>query len=272
MRRKRRGATGAPTPRRAAQRSGALGALVAGVLLLTGCGTAGTPGATRLQPQSQPSLPTASPQCPRQQAVVDRALARSTLRVDVTGDGRPDTVAAATDPSAAEPCRAFVAVRVAGGGVLARHLIPAAIPVRGIRARIAGLPHLGDRPGAQVVVDTGAAADAVLAQLFTVVGGRLRAVRVPDQPDGSFIVVGGGVMFPRGAGCTVGGRLVLVRAAQLHDGRRFRVVRRTFVLAPDGVRFNRRTVTRATVPVRVLGARFPELAGPHWRACTPAPS
>lgn len=238
--------------------------LLAAAALLAGCGTATTPNITRARP---PAV-----QCPGQQAAVMRALARSTTHADVTGDGRADTVAAISAPGAAKPCRGIVAVRVAGDGVLSRHLIPAAVPIRGIRARLVGFPYLGDRPGAEIVVDTGAAADAVLAQMFTVVDGRLRAMRVPDQPDGSFIMVGGGVVVPRGAGCTPGGRLVLVRAAQTLDGKHFRVVRRTFSVAADGVRFTRRSVTRATVPVKQLASRFPEFAGAHWQACTAAPS
>jgi hypothetical protein len=97
-------------------------------------------------------------------------------------------------------------------------------------------------------------------------------MRVPDQKDGSFIVVGGGVMYPHGAGCTAGGRLLLVQAAQTLDGKRARVVRRAFTVDPDGVHFTRRSVTRATVPVDQLSARFPQLATSHWQPCTAAAS
>lgn len=232
--------------------------------LLSGCGTSTTPQVARARPPAQ--------QCPEQQSAVLRALDRSTTHVDVTGDGRPDTVATVTAPGAPKPCRGIVAVRVAGDGVLSQHLIAAAVPMRGIRASVIGLPHLTGHAGAEVVVDTGAAADAILAQMFTVVDGRLRAMRVPDQPAGTFIVVGGGLMYPHGAGCTASGRLVLLRAAQTLDGKRFRVVRRTFTVAPDGVRFTRRSITRATVPVKQLSSRFPEFAGSHWQACTAAPS
>jgi hypothetical protein len=240
------------------------GIMVAGLLATAGCGST-------VEPQQQVSV-SPSPLCPDQQAVVRRALARSHLRVDVTGDGKPDTVAAASDPGAAKPCRGFVAVRVAGGGTYSRHLIPAAVPIKGIRAEVIGVPRLGARPGADIVVDTGGAVDAVLAQLFTFSGGRLRAVHVPDQPDGSFIVSGGGLMYPRGAACTAGGRLVLSQAEQSGDGKRFRVVRRTYQLRPDSTSFARPEVERGTVPVRKLGARFPEFVGPHWSACSSSPA
>lgn len=229
-----------------------------GLVAASGCGTT-------VQPRAQVS---GSPECPHQQAVVRRALERSHLRVDVTGDGRPDTVAAASDPGAPKPCRGFVGVRVDGGGTYSTHLIPAAVPMKGIRARVVGVPHLGRRPGADIVVDTGAAVDAVLAQMFTFSGGRLRALHVPDQPDGSFIVEGGGLIYPRGAGCTADGRLILSQAAQTNDGKRFRVTHRTYALRPGGLRFASPVVTKATVPVNRLGARFPEFVGPHWASCS----
>jgi hypothetical protein len=232
--------------------------LVSAVLVATGCGAG-----------SEPTAQVASrPQCPHQQAVVAGALHRSHLQVDVSGDGKPDTLAAASDPGAAKPCRAFVAVRMFGGGVYAAHLIPDAVPIRGIRARVVGVPRLGGRAAADIVVDTGAAVDAVLAQLFTFTGERLRAVHVPGQQDGSFIVVGGGVVFPRGAGCTRDGRLIVSHAAQTADRQSFRVTRRIYPLQPDGLGFTEPEVTRATVPVNRLGVRFPEFVGPHWRACS----
>jgi hypothetical protein len=107
----------------------------------------------------------------------------------------------------------------------------------------------------------------VLAQMFTFSDGRLRAVHVPDPPDGSFIVEGGGLIFPRGAGCTSDGRLLLSRAAQTADRKRFRVTRRTYGLAPDGLHFTALEVKQDTVPRRLLDERFPEFVGPHWTAC-----
>jgi len=228
------------------------------VLVAAGCGSASEPTAQLADPQ----------QCAHQQTVVDRALNRSHLQVDISGDGKPDTVAAASDPGAAKPCRGFVAVRMAGGRVYAAHLIPNAVPTRGIHARIVGVPRLGGRVVRDIVVDTGAAVDAELAQLFTFTGGRLQAVHVPDQPNGSFIVVGGGLTFPRGAGCTRDGRLILSHAAETADHHSYRVTRRTYPLRTDGLGFTQPDVTRATVPARQLGVRFPEFVGPHWRACS----
>ena len=236
--------------------------LLIGLVAVSGCG--GT-----VEPRARGH---GSVECPHGQALVRRALERSHLRVDVSGDGRPDTVAAASAPGAAKPCRGFVGVRVTGAGTYATHLIPAAVPIKGIRARVVGVPHLGQRPNAEIVVDTGGAADAVLAQMFTFSGGRLRALHVPDQPDGSFILEGGGLIHPRGAGCNADGRLLLSQAAQTKDGKRFRVTRRTYELGRGGQRFTSPVVERATVPLNRLGARFPEFVGPHWTACTSSPA
>lgn len=233
-------------------------ALVAGVMAVPACGPATVSTAGFVT----------SGDCPREQAVVTRALRRSTLRVDVSGDGRLDRVAAASDPAAPKPCRAFVGVHVQGGSTYSAHLFPSAVPVKGLRARIIGVPHLGDVPGAEIVVDTTAAVDSVLAQMFTLVGGTLRPVPVPGFQDGTFIVEGGGVMFPHGAGCTAEGRLVLSAAAQTKDGSRYRVTRRTYGVLGRRIRLVDPQRTKETVPVGELVARFPEFAGPHWAPCT----
>ncbi len=233
------------------------GALVAGVMALPACGST-----------SQTTEFVTSGDCPREQAVVRRALDRSRLRVDVNGDGRLDKVAVASVPGAAKPCRAFVGVRVQGGSTYSTHLIPDAVPVKGLPARIVGLPDLGSRPGAQIVVDTRAAVDSLLAQMFTLAGGDLRRVQVPGFKDGTFIVEGGGVIYPYGAACTADGRMVLSNAAQTRDGKHYRVTRRTYDIRGDRIRFADPVLKRTTVRVNRFVVRFPEFAGPHWKACT----
>ena len=235
----------------------AAGALVAGAMTLPSCGST-------LQTTSFVT----SDDCPREQALVGRALDRSRLRVDVSGDGRLDKVAVASDAGAAKPCRGFVGVRVRGGSTYSTHLIPNAVPIKGLRARIVGLPQLGNRPGAQIVVDTRAAVDSVLAQMFALADGALRPVRVPEFKDGTFIVEGGGVVYPHGAGCTTDRRMVLSQASQTKDGKRFHVSRRTYEVRGKRVRFSKPEVERTTVPVNQLVNRFPEFTGPHWKACT----
>lgn len=241
-------------------RTGAV--LVAGLLLASVVGVSGCE--TTPRPQGEVTAPSA---CPGQRSLVRRALARSRLRVDVTGDGKPDTVAAASDAAAAKPCRGLVAVR-AHGVVYSAHLIPAAVPVKGVRARVVGVPRLGAHPGAAIVVDTAAMVDAVRAQLFAYSDGGLHAVRVPGEADGAFIVEGGGVMFPHAARCTADRRLVVSEATQTQHGRRFRVTRRVYQLDRAGLRLTVLGVRRANLPVRSLGHRFPEFGGLHWQACT----
>lgn len=209
----------------------------------------------------------ASGECPREKAVVRRALDRSSLQVDVDGDGRLDTVAVASQPDAPKPCRAFVGVRVKGGSTYSAHLIARAAPLKGLEARIVGLPRLGDDAGAEIVVDTRAAVDSLLAQMFALTDQGLREVGVPGFEDGTFIVEGGGVVYPHGAACTADGQLVLSRAAQTTDGRRFRVSRRTFEVE-DSLRLVRPTRELRTVPLDDLLDRFPEFGRPHWTACT----
>ena len=240
--------------------------LAAVAVTLSGCGS--RVDTTTGRPSGQTTEVVTSGDCPREQALVRRALARSTLRADVSGDGRLDTVATASDPQAAKPCRGFVGVRVQGGSTYSTHLVPEAVPIKGLGAKIVGLPHLGDRSRAQIVVDTRAAVDSLLAQMFTLSGGRLRAVDVPGLEDGTFIVEGGGVIYPHGAGCTAEGRVMLSQAAQTTDGKRFRVTRRTYDIRGERARFASPVVKRETVSVKQLVERFPEFAAPHWKACT----
>jgi hypothetical protein len=205
--------------------------------------------------------------CPEERSVVRRALDRSRLRVDMDGDGQLDKVAVASRPEAQEPCRGFVGVRLEGGSTYSTHLFARAVPLEGLPARIVGLIRLENQPGAQIVVDTRAAVDALLAQMFTLADGRLRAVEVPGFADGTFIVEGGGVIYPHGAACTADGQMVVTEAAQTRDGRRFEVTRRTYDIPGVPLRLSDPAVERETVPVAELVARFPELDDPHWRAC-----
>jgi hypothetical protein len=241
-----------------------LGAVVVVATALSGCGPAvETTGRTN----GQGAGFVTSGDCPRERALVRRALDRSDLRADVNGDGRPDRVAVVSDFKAPKPCRAFVGVRVKGGSTYSTHLIPEAAPLKGLQAKVVGLPRLGDGRRAQVVVDTKAAVDSLLAQMFALAGGRLRSVEVPGFEDGTFIVEGGGVVYPHGAACTADGRMVLARAAQTKDGKSYRVTRRTFDVRGKRVRLVDPVVDRATLPVNLLVTRFPEFAGPHWKAC-----
>lgn len=206
--------------------------------------------------------------CADERAVVRRALDRSNVRADVDGDGRQDTVAVASRPDAQRPCRGFVAVRLASGETYSNHLFRLAVPLKGLEARLVGLPTFGEGDAAAIVVDTAAAADSMVAQIFTLSESGLRAVPVPGFKDRTLIVDGGGVVYPFGSDCTRDGRLVLSRATQTQDGSRYRVMRRTYEAKGDLIRFVDPTRERATVPVDELVDRFPEFGRPHWTACT----
>jgi hypothetical protein len=237
-----------------------------GALVLVGCGSATE---TRTEPEPETAEVVTSGECPDEEALVRRALDSSRLGADVDGDGRLDTVAVASDPEADEPCRAFVGVRLQAGSTYSTHLIPEAAPLEELPPEVVGLPHLANQPGAQIVVDTRAAVDSLLAQMFTLAGGALRAVDVPQLEDEeTFIVEGGGVIYPYGAACTAEGKLVLSEAAQTRDGERFDVTRRTYDVRGEPARFADPVVEAATIPVDRLLDRFPEFGDPHWRACT----
>lgn len=239
------------------QRALAAAALLVGGLALPACGST----------ESTADFVT-SGACDGERAAVQRALARSTLRVDVDGDGQLDKVAVVTRPDAGRRCRVLVGVRLQDGSTYSTHLFPAAVPFKGLRARIVGLPDLGEAKGAEIVVDTRAAVDAVLAQLFTLTPAGLHRVRVPVFDNGTFIVEGGGVVYPYGAGCTADGRMILSTAEQSSDGKTFDVTRKTYSLGGERLRFADPEVTTDTVPVDRLADRFPEFTHPHWKACT----
>ena len=206
--------------------------------------------------------------CTRERAVVRRALERSTLRVDVDGDGWLDKVAVVTDHEAGKRCRAFVGVRVKGGSTYSTHLYRGAVPPKSFRARIVGLPDLGDAPGGEIVVDTRARADSMLAQMFTLTARGLRRVMLPAFEDGTFVVEGGGVTYPRGAACTAAGGLHLSMAMQSADGKRYQVTRHSYDVRGERIRLANAVVKAVTIRADRLVERFPEFTRPHWLACT----
>jgi hypothetical protein len=224
-------------------------------------------GSTDTTTGSTPTPSVTSGDCPRERTLVRRALERSTLRVDVNGDGVEDRVGVASDPFAEQGCRGFVGVQVAGGATYSTHLFRLAVPLKGLPARVVATPELGDSPGAEIVVDTSAAVDALLAQMFTLTDSGLQVVQVPPFRDGTFIVEGGGVVHPQGTACTSDGRLVHSEADLSKDGDRYRVTRRTYELLPDGLRMGDPVLETGTVVTADLVERFPEFGRSHWSAC-----
>lgn len=249
---------------------GAVLAVVASTLCLTTplpAQAAPVAGVRAVAGQAGASPVVTSGDCPGEARLVRRALAHSTLRVDVGGDARLDTVAVRTDHSAGRRCRVLVGVQVRGGRTYSTHLAPSAVPRQGFRARIVALPILGNARGAEIAVDTRFLADATLAQLVTLTGHGLERVAVPGRRDGNVVVDGGGTTHPQGADCTRRGALILSRAAERAGGR-FRVVSRTYPARSEPLRFLRPRVRRAVVPVGRLDSHFPEFVAPNFGACT----
>jgi hypothetical protein len=207
--------------------------------------------------------------CPGEARLIKAALDDDWQRADVDGDGRLDRVAAATDQAAGPACRAFVGVRTADGTTYSTALDRTAVPPRRMAAEVIGLPDLGMDVRAEIVVDTHRLADSALSQLFTLTNTGLVRVHAPAFEDGTLVVAGGGVTYPRGAGCTSHGALVLSMA--LLDRGRYEVSRAVYpvVNPPNGgpLRLTSPRVTSAHVPANRLVDRFWEFASPHFARC-----
>jgi hypothetical protein len=207
--------------------------------------------------------------CRREAQVVTEALAGKVQRADLDGDRTPDDVVLAVDDKAGPECRAFVGVRTADGTTYSTPFAASAVPPGGaIGPRLIGFPDLGD-PGAEIVVDTAARADGALAQLFTLTDAGLVRVPAPAFEDGNFVVEGGGVTNPQGAGCTADRALVLSMASAVDRGRKYEVTRQSYGVTGDQLRFTGPTITTRTVPATGLTTEFPEFGSPHFDACPP---
>jgi hypothetical protein len=227
-------------------------------------------------PERQDSPPAAgrpervetSGSCPGEAQLVSDALAGDVRIADVDGDGSPDDVTVAVDEGARPACRAFVAVRTAEGSTYSAAFDPSAVPGAAIKPQIIGFPDFGD-PGAEIVVDTAALADGALAQLFTLTEGGLLRVAAPAFEDGNFLVEGGGVTHPQGAGCTAGRALVLSMASASIEGKNYEVTRQIYDVTGDDLEFTGPDITTRTVPAAQLTTEFPEFRSPHFDACPP---
>jgi hypothetical protein len=206
--------------------------------------------------------------CPDEARLVSDALGGKVQQADVDGDGSPDDVVVAVDESAKPACRVFVGVRTAAGTEYSTALDPSALPAAGATPTVIGFPDLGD-PGAEIVVDTGARADGALAQLLTLTPDGLVRVPVPAFEDGNFLVEGGGVTNPQGAGCTADRALVLSLASAVKHGTRYQVTRQTYRVTGDDLHFSGPRIISRTVPAARLATDFPEFQSPHFDACPP---
>jgi hypothetical protein len=208
-------------------------------------------------------------ECADEAALIAAALdGTGAVQADVDGDGVGDSVAAAVDDQAAPRCRAFVGVRTADGSTYSTVLDARTTTPPGAEATVVGLPDLGADGDAEIVIDTGFAGDGLSAQLFTLTDGGLTWVPTSAFEDGSFYVEGGGVTFPRGAGCTAEGELVLSMASLLEGGDTYEVTRQIYPAAGDPLELGSPQVETDRVPAERLPERFPEFGTERWSACS----
>ena len=207
-----------------------------------------------------------SSDCRSEKRLAHRGIAHPDRRVDVDGDGRRDKVAVVTDIDKRRACRVVVVVKVRGGDAYSAVLDRTAVPPRGVRAQIEALPDLGNDPGAEIVIDSRAKADGVLAQLFTLTRHGLERVPMPAFEDGNFYVEGGGVTYPRGASCNARGAMILSMAILEHG--RYEVTRHVYPVTGDDLRLTGPRMKVAHVPGDELVSRFPEFGSRHFAACS----
>ena len=248
----------------AAVAAGLLAAARAGAVALTA-------HAARTKSAGDPAARTilTGTKCAGEARLVKAALDSDWQPADVDGDGRLDRVAVATDHSAGRACRAFVGLRTAAGTTYATALDRTAVPPRGVAAEVIGVPDLGMDGRAEIVVDTHRLADSALSQLFTLANAGLVRVHAPAFEDGTLVVEGGGVTYPRGAGCTGRGALVLSMA--LLHGDTYEVARHVYpVVNPANggpLRLGDPRITSVDVPAGQLADRFWEFVSPHFQRC-----
>lgn len=202
--------------------------------------------------------------CAKTTALVDRALRQGGVPADVDGDGATDQVVIAVDKNGEPGCRTFLGVRTAAGTTYSTAMPDATPEPLPFPAEVIGVPQLGDAPGAEIVVDTHARADGAYAQLYTLTDSGLRLVSVPGTEDDSFLVEGGGVTAPYGAGCRSNGDLLLSNAAA--RGRDFEVTQRVYSLRGDRL-VEMQPPSTSEVSGNDLIRQFPEFASPHFAAC-----
>jgi hypothetical protein len=228
------------------------------------------PTATGPSPQATPTAIPPASACSNQGSILSNpALIKpGSLRGDVDGDGRPDTVRVAVDPAGTAGCRAFVVLRTA---TLTRAVAPIA---QWEPTPVLPAPHLNaiaqiDREaGGEIVVDVAAGASTQFEGVYS----HLQASLVPltlrggVSPFDGLFAYGGSVGHLDGEACTRGG-LVVVSSASAKGTVRYKLVRRFF---RPGVTTLRLVRTKHEVVRRTALGRLPEFSGPPFAGCARA--
>lgn len=241
----------------------AVAATVAGLTVAVGGSASAASARGDVTPSSDVQTST---DCRAEERLARRGVRHPDARVDVDGDKRRDRVAVVTDIDARRACRVFVVVKVRGGDAYSAALDRSAVPHRGVRAKLAALPDLGDDAGAEIVVDSRKKTDGILAQLFTLTRDGLERVPMPAFEDGNFYVEGGGVTYPRGASCNARGAMILSMAVLDHG--RYEVTRHVYPVRGDQLRLTGPRIKVAHIAGDRLVERFPEFGSPHFTACS----
>jgi hypothetical protein len=247
----------------------AVAAIVVGVTVGTDDGSVEPAGPSPSTPTSPRATTVTGSDCAGEADLVSVAFGQpGAVSADVDGDGADDAVIATVDDQASPACRAFVGVRTATGSTYSTALDPRTTTPRGAEAVVVGVPDLGADGDAEIVVDTAFAGDGLSAQLFSLTDGGLVWVPTGAFEDGSFYVEGGGVTFPRGAGCTPQGELVLSMASLVERAETYEVTRQFYPATGDPIELGSPRVETDRVPAETLPERFPEFGTDHWGACS----
>jgi hypothetical protein len=194
-------------------------------------------------------------------------LRPGSLRGDVDGDGKPDTVRIALDPSGANGCRAFVVVRLARGSTLTAP-IPQWEPTPVLPApHLNSLARIDSVPGDEVVIDVAAGASTQFEGVYTYSAPGLAPVTATGTPFDGLFAYGGSVGHLDGEACTPRGSIVISGATERGVSPvRYKVVRRFFRPGAGVLIYRPSRTQRKVLRLRTL-QRLPEFSGAPFAGC-----
>ena len=214
--------------------------------------------------------PTLAQGCPNQAAILsDPGLLRpGSLRADLDGDGRKDTVRVALDRQGGAGCQAFLVVRLGKALVIA--------PIERWEPNLVlSAPHLNtaaridSAKGDDVVVDVTAGASTQFEAVYGYRAGRLAPVGLKGFPFNGLYPYGGSVGHIDGEACTDRQLVVISSAVPVGvSGRRYRVVRRFFRPAPGVLVYQPKRTQRKVLPAGAV-SRLREFSAGPFGGCRP---
>ncbi len=214
-------------------------ALLAVVLVLTGCDPGEDPPVRQPSPSASDTQPSetfvTSSDCPNEEAIASDISKRfpPTLVIDVDGDGVDDRISMHLDPEGTPECLAFTVVEkgtTTHSGVIEPIGPAGADPL--VFGRIIGSAQIDEETGVDVVILVGAGASTQFASVFRWAGGAMVPIRVAGG-DGYF-AFGGSAGHLDAVDCFKESPLIVVTSA-VRSGDDYKVVRRFF--EPTGGRF-----------------------------------